>query len=201
VAESADLIGPASAMTKLLRLLWILLGCGAASAVAASDELWKRVATEPGIVVLLRNANAAGGSPAQWDESGRCQGEMMLTDAGKALAKRIGDAFASRGIRPTVISSPMCRSRDTAQIAFGGGHISDAALRDLVSADADRTRAFERMAQTLIARQRGSRPVVFVSHKPNIDAITMELIEIGELLVTRVDDQGRIDVLGRISFR
>jgi len=188
-------------MTKLLRLLCILLGCGAASAVVASDDLWKRVATEPGIVVLLRNVNATGGSPAQWDESGRCQGEMMLTDAGKALAKRIGDAFASRGIRPTVISSPMCRSRDTAQIAFGEEFISDAALRDLVNADADRIRAFERIAQALIARERGARPVVFVSHRPNIDAITMELIEIGELLVTRVDGEGRVDVLGKISFR
>ena len=51
----------------------------------------------------------------------------------------------------------------------------------------------------LIASYRGSVPVVLVSHHPNIDLLTMELIDEGELLVGRARANGEIDVLGRIK--
>jgi hypothetical protein len=40
---------------------------------------------------------------------------------------------------------------------------------------------------------------VFVSHRPNIDQLTMELIADGELLVGRANQRGEIEVLGRIA--
>jgi phosphohistidine phosphatase SixA len=168
----------------------------------ADDALWGKLKTEPGLIVFLRNADAAGGSPLMWDRSGNCKGEATLTAEGVAHAKKIGKAFASRGIRATVISSPMCRARDTATIAFGETLITDEALRDIgiASADAEQVRLFERKAQALIADRRGPTPVVFVSHRPNIDRLTMELIDAGELLVGRVSAKGEIDVLGKIKI-
>src|ERR1700704_3438547 len=61
-----------------------------------------------------------------------------------------------------------------------------------------RTSAFERKAQSLIASHRGSSPVVFVSHRPNIDLLSLELIGEGELLVARSDENGDLTVLGKI---
>jgi hypothetical protein len=37
-----------------------------------------------------------------------------------------------------------------------------------------------------------------VSHRPNIDLLTMELVDEGELLVGRANAHGEIEVLGRI---
>ena len=43
-----------------------------------------------------------------------------------------------------------------------------------------------------------NKPIVFVSHRPNIDQLTMELIDDGDLLVGKVDAEGRIEVLGKM---
>jgi broad specificity phosphatase PhoE len=165
----------------------------------ADDMLWKKLETESDLVVLMRHTQPAGGNPLTWDESGNCKGESMLTESGRAHAKRIGGAFAAHGVKPRVISSPMCRCRDTARIAFGDDLLTDENLREVASADSDRMKRFERKAQSLIASHRGSVPVVLVSHRPNIDLLTMELINEGELLVGRANANGEIDVLGKIK--
>jgi phosphohistidine phosphatase SixA len=185
-------------MTAPWRIASFVLASAFAFQVCADDALWKRLASEADMVVLMRHAQPAGGSGLTWDESGNCKGEAMLTAEGKVHAKRIGEAFAARGIKPAVISSPMCRCRDTARIAFGEEAVSDGALREIASADSERAKVFERKAQSLIGAMRGPVPVVFVSHRPNIDLLTMELIESGDLLVGRLNGKGEIDVLGKI---
>ena len=167
----------------------------------ANDLLWEKLRTEANLVVLMRHTQPAGGNPLTWDESGNCKGESMLTAAGKAHARKVGEEFAKHGIKPTVISSPMCRCRDTARIAFGDAVVTDAALREIASADPERSNAFERKAQSLIGSHRGSSPVVFISHRPNIDLLSLELIGEGELLVGRANEKGELDVLGKISVQ
>ena len=176
---------------------FVFLGTFALQA-GADDALWKKLETESNLVVLMRHTQPAGGNPLAWDESGSCNGESMLTAGGKAHAKRIGEAFAAHGVKPRVISSPMCRCRDTARIAFGDDLITDESLREVASADSERIKRFERKAQSLIAGRRGSVPVVLVNHRPNIDLLTMELIDEGDLLVGRANANGEIDVLGKI---
>ena len=169
--------------------------------VGADEFLWERLRTEPNLVVLMRHTQPAGGNPLTWDASGNCKGESMLTAEGKAHARKIGEEFAKHGIKPTVISSPMCRCRETARIAFGQEVVTDAALREIASADPERTNAFERKAQSLIGSYRGSSPVVFVSHRPNIDLLSLELVGEGELLVGRANAKGELDVLGKIDVQ
>ena len=60
---------------------------------------------------------------------------------------------------------------------------------------------FERKAQSLISSHRGSSPVVFVSHRPNIDLLSLELISEGELLVGRANEKGEFDLLGKIAVQ
>ncbi len=79
--------------------------------------------------------------------------------------------------------------------------MTDESLREVASADSDRAKGFEHKAQSLIASYRGRVPVVFVSHRPNIDLLTMELIDDGDLLVGRANANGEIDVLGKIKVR
>ena len=187
--------------STIVRIAMFLLLNGLALQAGADDLLWEKLRTEANLVVLMRHTQPAGGNPLTWDESGTCEGESMLTAAGKAHAQKIGEEFAKRGLKPTVISSPMCRCRDTARIAFGDAVVTDAALREIATADAERSNAFERKAQSLIGSHRGSSPVVFVSHRPNIDLLSLELIGEGELLVGRANAKGAIDVLGKIAVQ
>ena len=184
-----------------MRIAVLLLINLLAQHVSANDLLWQKLKTEADLVVLMRHTQPAGGDPLIWDESGSCKGESMLTVEGKAHARKIGEAFAQHGIKPSVISSPMCRCRDTARIAFGEALVTDAALREIATADRERTSAYERKAQSLIASHRGSSPVVFVSHRPNIDLLSMELIGEGELLVARANENGELTVLGKIQVQ
>ena len=184
-----------------MRIVVLLFVALLASVAWADDHLWERLKTEPNLVVLMRHTHSTGGHPLTWDETGNCRGERVLSNKGEVQASKIGEAFALRGIQPVVISSPMCRCRETAQLAFVGQPITDPDLRETASADAERTNAFENKAKSLIASRRGAVPVVFISHRPNIDLLTMELIDEGELLVGRANEKGEIDVLGKITLR
>ena len=182
-----------------MRIGLIFLLCLLAFPVFADEVLWEKLQRDPNMVVLMRHTQASGGNALVWDESGNCRGESTLTWKGKAHAKKIGEAFVSHGIKPMVINSPMCRCRETSQIAFGE-YIADPDLRETASADAQRQEIFQAQARTLFIKYRGAHPIVFVSHRPNIDSVTMELIDDGDLLVGSISETGEINVLGKMRL-
>ena len=169
--------------------------------VWADAQLWQKLKTEPNLVVLMRHTHATDGNPLTWDETGNCKGERVLSSKGKDHARKVGAAFKTHGIQPAVISSPMCRCLETGRLAFGVPATTNPDLREIASADAERTKAFETAAQSLIASKRGKNPVVFVSHRPNINKLSLELIDDGDLLIGRARASGEIDVLGKITIQ
>jgi phosphohistidine phosphatase SixA len=179
-------------------LRWLIL-LGLATTAHADETLWTRIANEPNVVVLTRHMQSAGGKALVWDETGGCKGEAILTAVGRTQAGKLGEAFAARSIKPFVISSPMCRCRDTATIAFGHA-LLDEDLREIAAADTERLGAFDRKASALLLRHRGRAPIVFISHRPNIELLTMVLVEEGELVVGKVSDSGDVEVLGRMRL-
>ena len=174
-----------------------------AFAAIADDGLWQKLQEEPNMVVVMRNAessgNLDGANMLTWDSSGKCIGESTLTLEGKIQAKRIGEAFSERGINPFVITSPMCRCRETAQIAFGT-FTTDPQLRQMPPENDQALEVFQTVTGTMLAEHRGKSPIVFVNHRPNIDTLTMELLKIGELLVGVITDDGEIEALGKIRL-
>ena len=173
------------------------------SSAFADELLWQRLKQESNMVVLVRNSesggNRDGASMLVWDASGRCEGESTLTVEGKAHARAIGSSFAKRGIQPKVISSPMCRCTQTAQLAFGQ-YLTDPDLRQRPASDSAGAAVFQARARELLKQHRGKAPVVFVNHRPNIDLLTMELLRIGELLVGGISDDGEVEVFGTIRI-
>ena len=123
-----------------------------------------------------------------------------MTAEGRDQAKAVGAVFAKHGVTPVVISSPMCRCTETAQIAFGK-HLTDPGLRQRPAEDVQGQEAFQAVARALLSEHRGESPIVFVNHRPNIDALTMELIDIGELLVGTITEEGEIEILGKIRLQ
>jgi phosphohistidine phosphatase SixA len=153
------------------------------------------------MIVLMRNAESSGNRDGTnmlvWDESGKCNGESTLTDEGKVHAKKIGAAFSKHGIKPIVISSPMCRCTQTAEIAFGK-YVTHPELRQKSPEDTHAQDSFQAKANEFLSAYRGSTPIVFVNHRPNIDSMTMELIGIGELLIGVVTADGEVELVGKI---
>ena len=168
---------------------------------SADDQLWSTFKTEKNLVVLMRHMHARGGNPLTWDETGNCDGESELTNRGRAHARRVGEAFKAHVIKiGAILSSPMCRCRQTVEEAFGGEFFTDPVLREIASANDDGRRLFEERARKLIAKYRGDAPVVFVSHRPNIDLLAVELIKIEEMLVAKSDENGELEIVGKLNI-
>lgn len=197
-----------------MRLLWLALGNEMRVSLmisillfsfgaVADDGLWKKLQQDPNMVAVMRNAESSGNRDGTnmltWDSSGKCAGESTLTPEGEAQAKQIGEEFSQRGIKPFVITSPMCRCRETAQIAFGK-FVTDPELRQIAPENTQALERFQTLAGTMLAEHRGNSPIVFVNHRPNIDALTMELLKIGELLVGVITNDGEIETIGKIKL-
>lgn len=169
----------------------------------ADDSLWDKLKLEDNMIVLMRNSessgNRDGANMLAWDATGRCEGESKLTAKGRDQSKNVGAVFAAKGIKPMVISSPMCRCTETAQIAFGD-YITDPDLRQRPITDDAGQEIFMTRTAELLAAHRGKQPIVFVNHRPNIDALSMELINIGEGLVGRITEDGEVELLGKLSL-
>ena len=184
-----------------IRTTWVIALLAASFAALADENLWRQLRNDSHMVVLMRNAESSGNKDGAdmlvWDSTGKCAGESTLTSLGTKQAEAIGAAFSEHGVKPVVISSPMCRCKETARIAFGEFE-TDPGLRQRPAADTEGQAVFQATATALLRKHRGKLPIVFVNHRPNIDAMTMELIKIGELLVGSITEDGEVEVLGKI---
>ena len=185
-------------------LLIVAVFCGLlAPAMATPDDgLWAAIQQRDHIVIVLRHGEVGRGSPTHFDASGRCEGEVMLTAKGQRQAKALGQLFASKGLPPerlNVVASAMCRTRDTALLAFGKAE-TDPALREFLSGGGRRMNEAIDAAEGWIRRLRGEKPVVLVTHLPNIDALTGEQPNYGEALVTESAPDGTLNVLGTLML-
>lgn len=184
-------------------LLVIALGgpVGPAAAQAPAD-LWHAIRTETNIVLVARHMDVERGRGTHLDASGQCQGEVMLTPKGRRQAAAFGDAFKANGLGPDqvqVVASAMCRMRDTALLAFGKATL-DPALRESFSGSGGRQNAFLDAAEAWIRKLRGSTPLVLMTHHPNIDALTGEQPDHGQVVVTQSDETGGLKVLGLLRI-
>lgn len=178
-----------------LALLLVLI---VPAAWADDATLWQSL-REPNMVVLIRHAQVGGGDGAVRDPSGRCHNERRLTGAGKGQARAIGRAFRVHKLAPKVLASPFCRTRETAQLAFGKVQVVEL-LGEIATADAAGRSAFETGLRELIMRERGVKPLVLVTHQPNIELMTFESVDLAEAVVARSDANGELTLLGRLRF-
>jgi phosphohistidine phosphatase SixA len=167
---------------------------------AERDDAWAQLRSQPNMVLLMRHMSTSGGDPLVWDRSGNCEGEMRLSAKGRGDARELGERLRAMAIRPTVISSPMCRCLETSEQAFGERGLTDPDLREVASADGARAVAFNGKAREMLMRMRGERPVMFISHRPNIDLLTLELVADNEGIIGRIRDDGQVDVIARVAL-
>lgn len=183
---------------RLLLLFGATLTLAAPVAAQAQTDLWATIQTQPNIVLVGRHMDTGRGVGTRYDPSGRCEGEVMLSDKGRRQAEAMGRVFQAQGMGPErlhVVASAMCRMRDTAMLAFGKATL-DPALRESFSGGGTRQNAFLDAAEAWARQYRGNTPLLLLTHHPNIDALTGEQPDFGQLVVTQSDENGGLAVLG-----
>jgi phosphohistidine phosphatase SixA len=184
-------------MDRRLALLLFALLAFITPARAADDEAWKLL-TRPGAVILMRHAEAPGTYDPPGFKLGDCATQRNLSDAGRAQARRIGQAFARRGIKIDLVrSSPWCRTLETARLLDLGPVEEWRALasRSLVQADKD---AHVREIRAWLTTLPPERTVMLVSHNFTIDALTKVSTASGEMVILRRGANGVFEVSGRL---
>ncbi len=164
----------------------------------ADEDIWAQLKTG-GNVVLMRHAlPGKTGDPLllQLDD---CSAQRNLSDTGRKQAQRIGRVFRARSITVNkVFSSRYCRTQETAKLVFGlvtGWQ----ALDLLVVLPDDQKEARTELVAERIGAYKGQGNLVMVTHRPNIDALTFELVSPGGFLVLKPDGAGGFDILGSVE--
>ena len=177
-----------------LILSWVLLCCSLG--VQAGDRAGELADTLrlPGYLLLMRHAYAPGvGDPAGY-RLDDCATQRNLDAQGLAQAIRTGAWLKRQGVgKALVYSSNWCRCRDTAKaLELGSVDIepSLASFFDKPEQAGASTAALSRfVARTM--KSKGDHALILVTHHVNIRDFAGADIGSGDMLLVKVDAQGR----------
>ena len=164
--------------------------------VDAAESVWDAL-RQPGAVVVVRHSYAPGAFDPPDARLEDCSTQRNLDEAGRAQARRIGEAFRQHGIVVgTILSSPRCRCLETARLAFGKaeswlplqGALKDAEFRQRLVSE----------IQKAIAAQREGPPLVLVTHGSVVTDLTGLNVRMGEFVVLGRRTDGAHAVAGHL---
>jgi phosphohistidine phosphatase SixA len=174
------------ALSCLLALV-LLAGCGGDDEASAQDVELADTLKEGGVVLVMRHAITEPATD-RVEEVGDCSTQRNLTDEGREQARQIGRDMDALGIPvDKVLTSPLCRAKETAELAFG-----DAQVRMwLLSASEEATPADERRIRRLedATTAPAGSATALVTHTGNIGGAFDQSVGEGDILVVRGDEQ------------
>ena len=186
----------------MIRLLAAALAALACAGAWAGDDarLWAKL-RQGGNVILVRHASTGPGlgDPSHF-RIDDCATQRNLSDAGREEARRLGERLrAERVPVAQVYTSPWCRCRETAAIAFGRAEEWPplSSVFDMPERDREFTeRVMKRIGTYSSRNMKGN--VVMVTHNVNIASLTKLSVAPGEIVVVRPDGCCGLRVVGRL---
>jgi broad specificity phosphatase PhoE len=152
-------------------------------------DAWRRL-RDGKYVVLIRHAATV---PGLGDPPGfrldDCATQRNLSEEGRAHARRIGEKFRAERVRvAAVYTSPWCRCRETAMLAFGRAE-DWAPLSSFFDFPHQEPEFTERVKKRIAgyARKPPAGIVVMVTHNVNIAALSRHSVATGEMVLMRPD--------------
>jgi broad specificity phosphatase PhoE len=174
-------------------LFALLLG---ASSAQADESLWARLKSGGQVIYIRHTITTPGVGDPPGFKLEDCSTQRNLTDAGRAHAKRIGEAFRGRGIPvERVVTSPWCRCIETSKLAFGKHDEVSTALSNLFGRHENRDRQVAQLKT--FAPKKGN--LIMVSHGSTIVALTGISPDTGEMVVVTPQGGGKFAVAGRLG--
>lgn len=182
----------------------LLAGCAALVAprgAGAEEAQWKQL-REGGLVILIRHAStvAGFGDPPGFKVDD-CSTQRNLSETGRAESRRLGERLrAERVPIARLYTSPWCRCRDTATLAFGGAEDWDplSSFFDVPDREAEYTETVRKRILGYSIRKPGGN-VVMVTHNVNIAALTKLSVATCEMVAVRPDGCCALRTLGRLK--
>lgn len=182
-------------MWRFLGLAFSLAFVSLSSQANEQHELWQDL-KDGGKVVMMRHATVdqSIGESFVLDES--CFTEKNLNEFGEQQAKAIAQVLSENHIKVgQVLTSPYCRTKDTAKLAFGRFEISP--LLHLVrTIPVEKGAANLEQVRKLLSDYQGVDNLFMVSHRPNIADITNIRLQPAQMIVFEPLGDGLFDVLG-----
>ena len=191
VAASLALAGPAQAVQD-------------AETPMSNQELVEALQAG-GLIMLIRHERTE--VPSRRDDYSRppneCRAQRNLSLAGMAGSEETGVSLRALDIPVgRVITSPMCRSAETARFMFGVDYELDNRLMHHEPGGARNLDVAEAEVRALLGELAPDMPhsnIALVSHGGNIIRVSgLRVIE-GEIAVLRLDEDGSITALGQIT--
>jgi len=152
-----------------------------------------------GKVVLVRHAeiDRSFGDSFLLDDS--CFSEKNLNDKGRQQAEAIAAQFKTHKISvQQVLASPHCRTKDTAELAFGSFEV-EPLLRLSKALTTEQASQNLQQVRLKISEYQGQGNLVLVTHRPNIGELALIRVEPAEMVVLQPLGDGLYDVLARLK--
>ena len=169
--------------------------------VAAADDEVAKLLREGGALIAFRHALAPGTFDPPGFKPGVCSTQRNLSEEGRAQARRIGEWFVARGLKPArVRSSPWCRCLDTATLAFGRGEPWAALGSPRGATESTNAESLAELRRALAVASVPGRPFeVWVTHMFVLSDLAGANTTSGEGLVLRADGTQGVKVLARLQ--
>lgn len=185
------------------RFLGIALAATLAPRVrAAEGDLWPRL-REGGLVLLIRHAaTVAGLGDPPGFRLDDCATQRNLSEEGRAQARRLGERLRAEGVPiARVYTSPWCRCRETARLAFGSAEDWEAlsSFFDFPHREGEFTERVKKRIGSYSTRKPAGN-VAMVTHNVNIAALTQLSVTTGEIVAVRPDGCCGLRVQGRLDL-
>jgi phosphohistidine phosphatase SixA len=190
-------------LSRAFALVSVATALAVSSGEAADPRLGDQL-RRGGIVLVIRHAATDFSKPDRDPVDLKdCRTQRNLSAEGRRDALRIGQGARRLQLRiGAVLSSPFCRTRETARLAFGRATVSLALLNTIT---ADHNAAWRRQIRAA-RRLLGTKPAagrltVLVTHGSVVGDATGHTLEEGETLVFRPLGDSRFRLVGRILPR
>jgi len=171
-------------------------------ALAAQESLWPRL-RRGGLVLLMRHASTEPGlGDPPGLRLGDCATQRNLSESGRDEARRVGERLRREKVPiARVYTSPWCRCRETATLAFGAAEDWEplASLFDYPHREEDYTERVKRRIAGYATRQGGGN-VVMVTHNVNIAVLTRLSVAAAEIVVVRPDGCCSVRTVDRLAI-
>jgi broad specificity phosphatase PhoE len=172
-----------------------------ARAQASEGELLAQ-ARRGGLIALMRHASTDGSGDLPGFSLEDCATQRNLSQLGRDEAHRIGERLRKEKVPiARVYTSPWCRCRDTAMLAFGKAEDWEplGSVFDFPQREAD----YSERVRKRIATYGNAKPhanMVMVTHNVNIAAIARLSVHPGDIVLIRPEGCCGLRVLGTLQL-
>ena len=184
-------------MTRPLLVLASMAALLLPPAPTSADARFARL-SEPGIVAIMRHADAPGTGDSASFALNDCTTQRNLGEKGREQARAIGAAIRAAGVTvDRVLTSQWCRCRDTARL-LDVGPVEDLPVINSFFRHRDRADRQTAELREFLSGLPPGETVILVTHYVNIRALTGLGVASGEVVLLQIGRARTISVVDEV---